>query len=229
MDLILWGLTTKWISNMGGDVPNLLLMMLTAIVFWQIVWRANYEISVNLLEEFWNRNMLNLFASPLKLREWVVGVMTVGIVKTVLTIAVGFTGSWILYELNIFQVGYYFIPFMVSLIMFGWAIGFFASGLIVFYGPRVQTIAWTFGFLLAPFSAVYYPLEVLPGWAQTIGKALPTTYVFEGMRQVLKTAQMPYGNLSLSFGLNILYLAVSIYFFSVMFEKSRAVSLDRKD
>jgi len=221
MDLILWGLTIRWISETQGLLSNVLLVMLTAIVFWQIVWRANYEISVNLLEEFWCKNLVNLFATPLKVIEWVCGVMIVGAMKTVLTVIVGLIASWLLYSLNIFSVGYMIIPYMVSLIIFGWSLGFFASALIVYFGPRIQTLAWAMGFILAPFSAVYYPLDVLPGWAQTVGHCLPTTYVFEGMRLILSEQRMPLENLFLAACLNVIYLAAALWFFLFMFEKAR--------
>ena len=227
MDLILWGLTTKWISESGSNISNVLLIMLTAVVFWQIVWRANYEISVNLLEEFWNQNLVNFFASPLRVQEWILGVMAVGAVKNVITIFVGLVASWALYSLNIFAVGHYFIPFMISLIIFGWSLGFTAAGLIVYFGPRVQTLAWVFGFILAPFSAVYFPLDVLPLWAQYVGVCLPTSYIFEGMRAILTEGTMPLSNLLISLVLNAIYLTVSLWFFLRMFEKSRAKGLAR--
>lgn len=229
MDLILWGLTTKWISASGGDIPNILLIMLTAIVFWQIVWRANYEVSVNLLEEFWNYNLVNLFSSPLRPVEWACGVMLVGAVKTLLTIIVGVLASWMLYSLNIFAVGLYFIPFLVSLIIFGWSLGFVASAFIIYFGPRIQALAWAMGFLLAPFSAVYYPLSVLPEWAQVLGAALPTTYVFEGMRAILADGVMPRNTLLISAVLNLLYLMLAIKFFLFMFDKSLDKGLARYD
>src|SRR5262249_34740106 len=49
LDLIVWGLTSRWVETAGSDVPHMALIVLTGVVFWQVVWRANYEISVNLL------------------------------------------------------------------------------------------------------------------------------------------------------------------------------------
>lgn len=47
-------------------------------------------------------------------------------------------------------------------------------------------------------SGVVFPLSILPGWLQTIGMALPTTYWLEGMRRAL-TGPPPSGSpLSLS-------------------------------
>ena len=72
------GLTSRWVESSGNEVPQLALILLTGVVFWQVVWRANYEISVNLLEEFWNQNMVNLFATPLTVWEWSVGLVFLG-------------------------------------------------------------------------------------------------------------------------------------------------------
>jgi ABC-2 type transport system permease protein len=45
LDLVLWGLTTRWVETARGGVSHLALAVLTAVVFWQVVWRAKYEIS----------------------------------------------------------------------------------------------------------------------------------------------------------------------------------------
>jgi ABC-2 type transport system permease protein len=229
IDLVIWGLTSRWVEESGQPVPHLALILLTGVVFWQVVWRANYEISVNLLEEFWNQNLVNLFATPLTVWEWSLGLVLLGLLKNILTLIVGAGAVWVLYRLNIFAVGWLTLPFLLSLLISGWFMGFAAAGVIVYYGRKVQSIAWIAGFALAPFSAVYYPIDVLPGWAQIIGRGLPMTYVFEGMRKVLQGGPMPMRDLLLSFGLNAVYLSASIAFFGWMFEKSRARGLGRLD
>ena len=105
--------------------------------------------------------------------------------------------------------------------------GFLGAAFIMYYGNKVQTLAWTMGFMFAPFSAVYYPLSSLPSWIQNISKFLPTTYVFEGMRGIINNQSLPLDMLLKSLGLNILYLTLSIAFFVFMFEKSRAKGLAR--
>jgi ABC-2 type transport system permease protein len=227
LDLVLWGLTTRWVETARGDVSHLALAVLTAVVFWQVVWRANYEISVNLLEEVWSHNLVNLFATPLSVWEWSVSLIVLGILKNILTLAVGAGAVWLLYQMNLFSVGWLMLPFLFSLLMSGWFIGFTASGVIIRYGQSVQSIAWMAGYALAPFSAVFYPVAVLPRWAQAIAAALPMTYVFEGMRQVLRGGRPPVSDLAISFGLNLLYLALSVLFFGWMFEKSRERGLAR--
>ena len=49
------------------------------------------------------------------------------------------------------------------------------------------------------------------------------------MRKILRGAPMPLSDLAISFGLNILYLALSILFFAWMFDRSRDRGLGRLD
>jgi ABC-2 type transport system permease protein len=228
MDLIVWGLTTVWLQNTAGT-PHLLFIMLTAVVFWQIVWRSNYEISVNLLEESWCRNVVNLFSTPLTVGEWVSAVMVVGLAKVVLGILVGVAASWALYSLNILTIGFALLPFTVLLILFGWTMGFLGAGIIARFGRQFQTIAWMMGFLFAPLSAVYYPVSVLPAWLQPAAYALPPTYVFEGMRKVVTSGVIDWEMLLQGAVLSLGYLALAVWFFMAMFEHRRRGGLQGLD
>lgn len=226
VDILLWGLASVWIRSQS-DVPMLPLMMMTALIFWQIAWRGSADISINLLQEFWHRNLINLFSTPLKLSEWICGVLLVSLCKLGVSILFGSIVVYILYALNVFTVGWAFIPFAAMLLMFGWTLGFIAAGCIVYRGHQVEMLAWMIVAVFAPFSAVFYPVDVLPRWAQTISWCLPTTYVFEGMRQILHGQPFPLTYFWYSFGINTVYLCISVFFFRKMFELSRNKGLAR--
>jgi ABC-2 type transport system permease protein len=227
MDIVVWGLTSKWVASSQSNIPHFVLVLLTALVFWQVVWRANYEISVNLLEELWSQNLVNLFSSPLTIYEWIVAVMLIGFVKMLLTISFCAVVIFVLYALNIFAVGWLMLPFLACLLMSGWIMGFMGAAFIVVWGQKVQTMAWTMGFLFAPFSAVYYPLSVLPKQVQFVSQFLPTTYIFEGMRALLFKGEFPLLMLEKSLALNVIYLILALHFFVFMFKKSRDKGLAR--
>jgi len=229
MDIVLWGLTSKYIQGSDSGISNLIMIFLSGLIFWQVVWRGQYEITTNFLEEIWNQNLVNLFASPLKVSEWISGVILLGVVKLIGTIVFAIALTQILYAVNLFEFGMLLIPFFALLLMVGWWVGLLVAGLIVRFGREIQTLAWTGVFLLAPFSAIYYPVSSLPGWAQLISKALPPSYIFEGMRQVLTTGQIPVNHLLIAFGLNLIFLILAIRFFHFAFKKSRELGLARLD
>lgn len=226
VDILLWGLTSVWIQRQQ-NLPQLPLILMTGLIFWQVTWRGSVDISVNLLQEFWNRNLVNLFSTPLKLSEWSCGVILLCLLKLGITIAFGSLVVYLLYSLNVFTVGWVFLPFAALLFIFGWTLGFLASSCIIYWGQQMEAFAWMIAFIFAPFSAVFYPLDILPAWAQMIGWCLPTTYIFEGMRSILTTGSFPTSHFFISLLLNIIYLFFSYSLFTFMFEKSRAKGLSR--
>lgn len=226
VDILLWGLTSIWIQKQN-QVANLPLILMTGLIFWQIAWRGSIDISVNLLQELWHRNLVNLFSTPLKISEWIAGTILLCLCKLMVTIAFGSFIVYLLYSLNVFTLGWAFLPFAALLLMFGWCLGFLAASVIVYWGHQVEMFAWMIGFLFAPFSAVFYPVDTLPTWAQTISWLLPTTYVFEGMRQILAGGPFPYAYLMYSIVLTVIYLMLAVSLFRWMFEKSRKKGLGR--
>src|SRR5438105_3760904 len=85
MDILLWGFTSVWIQSQNS-IEELPLILMTGMIFWQITRRGSMDISVSLLLEFWNRNLVNLFSTPLKIYEWAIGVILLCLCKLIITI-----------------------------------------------------------------------------------------------------------------------------------------------
>lgn len=227
LELFIWGLTAIYIATLNTNSKEYVFVILNGLVFWIIIWRVQYEINVNILSELWDRNIVNIFASPLSLKEWISSLMTVGFIKMLVSLSFSSILAYFLYQYNIFQFGFYLIPAIVSLTLTGWAAGFAVAGMIIRYGEKIQTLAWSGVALLAPFSAVYYPLSILPAWAQKVSLFIPSTYVFEELREILFTGFISYDKLLVSFALNIVYLTLALWFFVSMFNKSKKLGLGR--
>jgi ABC-2 type transport system permease protein len=105
--------------------------------------------------------------------------------------------------------------------MFSWSIGLAMSGMIMRVGQSAESFAWAAVFILMPVSGVYYPVSVLPQWLQTIAWALPTAYVFEGMRAIMADKIVHWDLLAIAFGLSAVYLVVGFQIFQWFFRASR--------
>jgi len=219
IDLLLWGLTSAYFRTYAPKASPILLMIVSGILLWLVVWRAQHEITVGLLDDLWNKNLINIFVSPLTFMEWITSFIVMGILKTAVSLPFAMFVAFILYHVHIFNYGFYLLPFMISLLMTGWWVGFFVAGLILRFGTKVQNLAWSLVAVLSPFSAIYYPLSILPNWAQVIGRGIPITYIFEGSRQIINTGHMDLSSLLISFGLNIVYLSLSFWFLKSSFKK----------
>lgn len=228
INIVIWGITSMWIQNITHEV-NLVAMMLTGLVLWQIVFRINIETAKCLYEELLDDNILNLFATPLTWTEWVWAMLGIGILNLVLVILTCGATVWFLYGISLFELGWHLIPFMFSLLLSAWFIGFFISGLLIYWGSKATDYLYTIGYVFSPFSAIYYPVSALPSSVQMISNLLPTTPIFEAMRALLQTGSYSSQLLIRSFLLNGLYLSCALVFFYYMFEKSRAKGLGRLD
>lgn len=226
LDIVLWGFTGMWMQSNQSN-PAVAQALLTALVFWQVVSRANFEISMSLMDELWSLNMVNMFASPLKAFEWVIAVLLLGIIACSVLMVYCTLLVYLFYQINIFSVGIrlaaYIVPFFISGL---WA-GFVAATFVIYYGARAQSLVFVIAWVLAPFCGVFYPLEVLPYWAQKISYLFPMTYLFVGIREfVMHGIFNPY-NIWMGLALGIVYCIITLAIFLYAFEKSKEKGFSR--
>jgi ABC-2 type transport system permease protein len=219
IDVIVWGMTSSYFTHFAPPNSPVVLILLSGILFWIIVYRGQYEINVGLLDEVWNKNLINLFVAPLKFSEWILSLILIGVIKTAISFVFATLLALFFYKIHFLIFGWYFLPFTILLLMTGWWVSFFVTGLILRYGTRVQAFAWTTLAIISPFSAIYYPVSILPHWAQLIASILPTSYIFEGMRQAIQTGHVDPEKLWMSFLLNIVFLVAATVFLKKSFNE----------
>ncbi|MDP3771087.1 MAG: ABC transporter permease [bacterium] len=208
LDVILWGLVTVYVTGVS-DGPTVATAFLSAAMLWSIMYRSGYEMPLAFLEETWNRNLIHLAVTPLHPIEYLIGTVVVSAVKLLLGVIAMLLAAWALFSYAPTTLGFAFIPSIVMLTAFGWAIGLGVTGAIVRFGTRVQSFAWTFVFIFQPISCAFYPLATLPEWLQPIARAIPTTHVFEGMRATLATGRTDWPALGTAGALNVVWLIIA--------------------
>jgi len=221
MDLLVWGFITVYLQKLEHQPPAAVTFLLGSMIFWDILYRAQQAVTISFLEDIWARNLLNIFVSPIRVSEFVAATYIVGFVKILVTVAILAGLALWFYHWNLFQMGLSLIPLFASLLLMGWAVGMITTALIMRWGQSAEALAWGIPFLIQPVCAVFYPLSILPKWIQPISRAIPATYVFEGMRQVLRGEGLSANDLAWAFGLNVLYLIGAGLFFNYMFEVAR--------
>jgi len=118
---------------------------------------------------------------------------------------------------SVFRIGVSLVPFVINLIVMGWAVGIFTTAVILRFGQEAEVLAWGLAFLFQPVSAVFYPVSVLPPVLQVIAHGIPAAHVFEGMRAVIEGKAFPLSGLVWAASLNVVYLVGTILFFNWMF------------
>ncbi|MCY4231463.1 MAG: ABC transporter permease [Alphaproteobacteria bacterium] len=217
----LWGFITNFFLEHSSWLANAAGALLGGVLLWDVLFRGQLGLSISFLEEMWARNLGQLFASPLRPGELMAAMMLASLLRTSLGLAPATLAAWLLYEYSIYSLGLPLIAFFASLMMFGWSIGLAVCALLIRYGLSAESFAWALIFILAPLSAVYYPVDVLPGAAQAIAFILPSSHVFEGMRAVMIEGSFRTDLFLRAISLNLVYLACGAALFLYAFQTAR--------
>jgi ABC-2 type transport system permease protein len=222
LQLCIWGFTASFFSarlgNPGAVVGG---AILGGVLLWEVALRTQMGLSLGFLEEIWSRNLGHVFVSPL--RPWELLAALVGV--SAMRVAIGLTPAlllaWALYAFNVFGIGLLLIPFVANLMVMGWWVALGVISLILRHGAGAEALAWSVLFGFTPFSAVFYPVAVLPKSVQPIALALPSAHVFEGMRAAMSRGVVAWDHLAWATGLNALWLAAAMLLFAAQFRSAR--------
>jgi ABC-2 type transport system permease protein len=221
VQMVTWGFMTQFLSGQTSYVGQAFGVLLSGLMLWEVVVRGNLSLSIAFLEEMWSRNLGHLFVSPIRSWELATGIIIVAILRTLLGMIPVSLMAWAFFGYSIYTLGLPLLAFFVILQMFSWSIGLMMSGLIMRVGQSAETFAWAAVFILLPLSGVYYPITVLPHWMQAISHVIPTSYVFEGMRLILRDHTVQWHLLAIAAGLSVVYLVVGFQVFLWFFRSSR--------
>ena len=221
VQMVLWGFITVFFLQHSSWVAQATGVLLSAALLWDALFRSNLGVSVSFLEEIWARTLGQLFVSPLRVHELLASLLIMSLIRTVIGIVPAAVLAIPMYGVSLFDLGLPLVAFFTNLLVMGWAIGLFSAALVLRYGLAAESFCWGFVFLLAPLSGVYYPLETLPPWLRPVALALPSSYVFEGMRAVLFDHVFRLDLLAGAVSLNVLYLGATWLFFLWIFRIAR--------
>ena len=226
VQLMTWGFVQLYVQNHSSFFSQAAGTFVGGVLLWDVLLRGQQGFAFSFLEEMWSRNLGNLLMSPLKPSEFVVSLMIMSVVRLSIGIIPVTFLAIPLFGFNIWGLGLPLAAFFANLLLFGWAIGIVVAGILLRQGMGAENIAWSLMFLIMPLTCVYYPAATLPWFVQPFAWALPTTYVFEGMRAILIDGRFRADLMIGSFALNAVYMALGIFaFFRLLAAARRAGSL----
>ena len=221
VQMVMWGFMTKFLLPQSSFVAQAAGVLLSGLLLWEVVVRGNLSLSIAFLEEMWSRNLGHLFVSPIRSWEMATGIIIAALLRTLLGLIPVSLMAWAFFDFSIYSLGLPLLAFFLILQMFSWSVGLMMSGLIMRVGQSAETFAWAAVFLLMPLSGVFYPVTILPGWLQVLALGIPTSYVFDGMRAILRDHTVQWQGLAIAAGLSIFYLVVGFQVFLAFYRSAR--------
>jgi ABC-2 type transport system permease protein len=217
VDILLWGFLTRYLNSVSNAEVNFVPALLGAVLLWDFLTRVMQGVTMAFFEDVWTRNFLNLFATPLRTSEYLTGIILVAVCTSLLSLVVMVVFARTAFGLSFLVYGTALAPFLVVLFLTGIAFGVAAAAIVLRLGPASEWLIWPIPMIVSPFAGVFYPVSVLPGWMRAIAALLPPSYVFEGMRAVVRGGSAPWGKLAFGGGLALLYLALACLFFMAVY------------
>jgi len=219
--MVLWAFLTLYLAPSNRFLKDAPGFFIGAVLLWDVLFRGQLGVSLTFIEEMYSRNLGNLFVSPLRLHEFIIGQLTMSVIRTLIGVGGACFFAWLLFRSSIFSMGLPLVAFFACLLAFGWAIGLAVSAMILRYGLGAEELAWAAIFLVAPVSGVYYPIAVLPPALQAVSYALPPAHVFEGMRSVLLQHTFRADLLRNALLLDAIYVALGAAIFAAAMHSAR--------
>ncbi len=221
IQIFLWGFISKFFTLNSDYYSNTVGVILTAAILYDFLFRSSISFNMLFLEEIWSRNFTNLFIAPMKISEIITALVGTALIRTLIGLVPAILITTPLFGISILNLGLPLFFLFLSLYIFGITLGLFVSSGLLRYGPAFENIAWSSLFLLAPLGCIYYPIEILPDFFQSVARGLPLVYIFEEARSILVNQVVNYSNIKNAFLLNLIYLIIGVFLFYYSFSQAR--------
>jgi ABC-2 type transport system permease protein len=213
IDMVVWGFMSRYLDSVSGGTVNFIGSLLGAVLFWDFFTRVMQGVSMAFLEDVWSRNFINIFATPLRISEYLTGLVCTGITTSLIGLIVMLVLATAVFGLHFLALGALLVPGLLVLFLFGIALGVLAAAMVLRLGPASEWLAWPIPALLSPFVGVFYPLRTLPAWMRAVGHLLPPSYVFENIRSLIAGHGYSWTELLVSVVLAVLDVALAVWAF----------------
>jgi len=222
LQMCIWGFTARFLmARMGSAATLAAATLLGGVLLWEVALRSQMGFAISFLEEIWSRNLGHVFVSPLRPWELVSALIGMSMIRMLAGVVPAILIAWALYAYNLFSLGPVLVLFFANLMIMGWWVALCVVSLILRHGAGAEALAWSVLFGLTPFSAVFYPVAVLPRYLQPVAWAIPASHVFEGMRGIVLHGMVRWDQLAAAMVLNAVWLVAASLLFARQFHQAR--------
>jgi ABC-2 type transport system permease protein len=173
------GLLTRFLAL----TPEMTAFILVGTVALSTVQVCQLDVAYAVLFDIWSKSMKHQFLAPVGIRHLAIGSWLVGVARGLIVFALlAALGNWAFgFDFTGAGPGSLAV-FLAGCFLCALVIGVLVCTLVLFFGTRAETSAWALVNFFVMLSGIYYPVSILPGWAQAVAASIPLTYFLDAFR-----------------------------------------------
>jgi ABC-2 type transport system permease protein len=178
------------------------------------------DVGYTMLYELWSKSLKHTLLTPVGVAEGVAGTWIVGMAR-------GLTAFVLLTWVAAWGFGFHLPGALVTALFLGglfacaFILGILVNILILSFGQKVEITAWMCGQLFMILCGIYYPVDILPKFFQSLALMVPITHFLEFFRQSYGfKAHTPHPFLC-GLALTLLYIMLSLHFLGQAYTRAR--------
>jgi len=169
-----------------ATVDQFILYLLVGALVWNYISVVFGLVSETITWERWEGTIEYTFMAPISRLTHLGGTTLFAIGYAIVHTAVILTAVSVFFDVSLSGAN---VGSALVLLLLGSAsfvgVGIMAAVLPLLFPERGAQMTNVINALILLFSGVYFPITVLPGWMQAVGKLSPAYYVLEGTREAL--------------------------------------------
>jgi ABC-2 type transport system permease protein len=118
VQMIIWGFITQFFATNSSWVAQAIGVLLSAVLLWDVLFRAQLGVSVVFMEEMFSRHLGHLFSSPLRPYELMASLVSISFLRTLIGVGTAALLAIPLYHYSIFSMGLPLLAFFSLLLVF---------------------------------------------------------------------------------------------------------------
>jgi len=174
MQMVIWGFLSQFLATNSSYVASSFGVLISGVMLWDVLFRGQLGFSRSLHRRTLVAQPRHLYCSPLTPLEHILALVAMVVpARRHRCVPAMPAGPFRSTTSRSSRWASRCSP--SSSICSSWAaaLGLLVTAMILRYGLAAENMAWFLVFFLAPFSCAYYPVTVLPGWAQVLAHSLP--------------------------------------------------------
>ena len=223
-DVFFWPLISLLSIGLMGKFVNLGLdtfaFVMTGALAAGVLQIVQLDVGYTVLYELWSKSLKHTLLTPVGVTEGVFGTWIAGMTRSLAAFMILVVAGTIGFGFHLPDITTT-VLFLSGLFSCGLILGIIVNILILSFGRKVEITAWMFAHLFMILCGIYYPVDVLPPFFQTMAFMVPITHFLEFFRQAYGFPAHTTHPFLCGMALTVFYLAIFLRLLAHAYTRAR--------